>query len=226
VITSKFDRVKIKEKFYKIKSLLLRPILKDDRRLLDEIELNRRKEEKKKINQNLLSSKSFADKEGNGKFEINDHNIKKYSQMISNKNKLSNMRNRSKINYLSQRNEIFIDRNEYIDDHENDDMNIDKSMIKTQIEDNLSVKFSLKIYCFMNWKKLVFRTGDEITFYGRFFLNQRDNCIIGILGIDNDLNKIEFTENFHVLEKAKKGSKIMRKFPNSDLNFLVLKPTE
>lgn len=170
----------------------------------------------------LSNSQPFEAKDARSKLKINHGDLKKYSQMLVRKQKQANMRSRNKISYLSQKHDLLLEDDSYLQE----DADLDQESVQTHIEDSLSVKFSLKIYCFNSWKNLRLRHGDSVTFYGRFLFNRKQNCIVGLLGIDRVLNSMKFSENLEDLENNAWEAFNLRTHPDNDLNFLVLEPSQ
>lgn len=222
-MTSKKEKTKIKGKSYTVQCLRISPSLEEDKRLLEDIELDRRQKESRMIQHKSLSgSQPFEPKDARIKLTINQGALKKYSQLLVRKQKQTSMRSRNKISYLSQKHDLLIEDDSYVED----EAGVDQESAQSHIEDCLSAKFSLKIYCFNSWKSLRLRHGDLVTFYGRFLFHRKQNCIVGLLGMDRVLNSMKYTENLADLENNSWEAFSLRAHPDSDLNFLVLEPSQ
>lgn len=185
------------------------------------MERARRREEKKFIQKNLLGGSQRIQPSPQIPFKVDDKNLQKFSQMLVKRSSKNSITSRSKICYLSQQPQHNNEANEeYVD------QGMDKKYMQSKLQENLSVKFTIKILCFYGWSKLRFDCWDEAMFYGRFLLDQERNCMVGLLGIDNILNKMEYTENFELVKHKRINPPSARERDNYDLNFLTLKPEE
>lgn len=193
-----------------MRSLSVSPAQAEDRRLLEALELERRKKESRM--RRLAGAPQSQTREA--KAVVRGGGLQKFSL----RRRPSRVRSRSKVSYLSQKHDLLLEEEEPSD-------SLPGGADAEQLEDSLAGKFSLKLFCFNSWKRLRLRSGDALVFYGRFLFSCEQSCVAGLLGIDRVLNSMRFSESLADLEEPPWESFRLRVAPLADLNFLALAPS-
>lgn len=207
VLSAKSDNIKIQNKPKKHISIVVIPSSAKGKKLMKDIELQKRKIEMK----NTISNIKKANQDT---IDLNKINSNSQSRCVKKsqppRSKLFSKY--SKVVYLTQNfNDEPIIKNEKINSDDEFSININK-------------KISIVIRLFKGWEKICLKNGDKIVFVGRFFFNKKENQFEGFIGIDETLNTINLTNNITPIYYSTPNKN--KEKLNNEINLVILNPSK
>ena len=188
---------------------LLRPELKIENKWFKEIEIDRRKKERKiqmiKDRKSLRSSKKFQSDRRNLQRKSD---LPQMSQRFPQRNVFSQMFNKNKLDYFSQ------------------NLGGDVSSRKEYVEDSKAKEFKIELYLCNYWRQVGLKFLEEITFVGRFYFCQEENSLRAFVGIDKILDLFGASTFFEDLIFKKDSPETGMKIEDSNINFFVIEPSK